>query len=129
LLYRLRSGNVCAGLDFVQHIRTSQLISFALAAVFSHCVATSTLTLTGNCTAYALEVHNGAGTPVIQTDTLNDRQVNILFISLQYYLFPQPGYYIKHNLLQCSSVQQIKGLLKHESLNILHPNVCILAKC
>lgn len=87
------------------------------------------LILTGNCSACAHEVHNCAGTPVIQTDTFSDRQVNIIFISLQYQLFPQPGYYTKHKLLQYSILQQIKGLLKYESLNILHQNVCILAKC
>jgi len=82
-----------------------------------------------NCSACAHEVHICAGTPVIRTDTFGDRQFNILFISLQYHLFPQPGCYIKHNLLQYSVLQQIKGLLKYESLNILHPNICILAKC
>jgi hypothetical protein len=102
---------------------------FCISDRFSHCVATSTLTLIRNCIACAHKVNNCAGTPVIQTDTFSDKQVNILFISLQYHLFPQPGYYIKHNLLQYSSMQQIKGLLKDESLNILHPNVCILAKC
>jgi len=90
---------------------------------------TSTLTLTGNCFACAHEVHNCAGTPVVRTDTFSDRQVNILFISLQYNFFPQLVNYIKHNLLQYSTLQQINGLLKYESLNILHPNVCILAKC
>jgi hypothetical protein len=90
---------------------------------------TSTHTLTGNCFACAHEVHSCAGTPAVRTDTFCDRQVNILLISFQYHNFPQPVCYIKQNLLQYSTLQQIKGLLKYKSLNIPHPNVCILAKC
>jgi hypothetical protein len=98
---------------------------FRISSCFQSPCNNSTLTLTGNCFACAREVHNCASIPVIQTHSVIGKLIFFLFaysiISFSawilYKIQPSPVIYSAAN----------KRSVRIESLNILQPNVCILA--